>query len=87
MPTLLRCMESSHRGIAKEAAWAVSNLAGAPGRAGCEAVLKAGGGPVIVTTLKDGAFDIRKEAAFALANLCAGQSLQTSQSAHSVQFV
>ena len=79
VPALLRCMQSPHRGLAKEAAWAVSNIAGSPGRSGVDALLAAGGATVITNTLKEAAFDIRKEAAYAVANLCAGEfSLQCS---------
>lgn len=77
MPALLRCMRSGHRGLAKEAVWAVSNVAGAPGRAGVDALVAAGGAAVIIATVKAAAFDIRKEAAFALANLCAGEAVRT----------
>jgi hypothetical protein len=66
-------MQSPHRGLAKEAAWAVSNIAGSPGRLGVDALLAAGGAAVITATLKEAAFDIRKEAAYAVANLCAGK--------------
>lgn len=73
IPALLRCMQSPHRGLAKEAAWAVSNIAGSPGRSGVDALLAAGGAAIITNTLKEAAFDIRKEAAYAVANLCAGE--------------
>lgn len=66
-------MQSPHRGLAKEAAWAISNIAGSPGRSGVDALLAAGGAALITITLKEAAFDIRKEAAYAVANLCAGE--------------
>lgn len=40
-----------------------------------DALAAAGGVPVVVTTLKESAFDIRKEAAYALANICAGNRI------------
>jgi importin subunit alpha-6/7 len=73
VPALLRCMQSPHRGLAKEASWAVSNIAGSPGRSGVDALVAAGGAAVITKTLKEAAFDIRKEAAYAVANICAGE--------------
>lgn len=69
---VVRCMRSSHRGIAKEACWAAANVAGTPGRAGSDAIVAAGGASVAIEVLKDAGFDIRKEASFLIANICAG---------------
>lgn len=69
---VVRCMASSHRGIAKEACWAAANMAGTPGRAGSDAIIAAGGSAVAIEVIKDAGFDIRKEAAFLVANICAG---------------
>ena len=74
MPALTRAARSSHRGLQKEAAWALGSLAGAPGPAGSRAVQAAGGVPVLLQLLKGGGFDVRKEAVFALANICAGDA-------------
>lgn len=38
-----------------------------------EALAAVGGAEIITTTLKESAFDIRKEAAYAVANMCAGE--------------
>ena len=72
MPALCRCAQSQHRGLQKEALWALGSVSGSPGPAGVAAVQQAGAVPLLVALLKGGAFDIRKEAAFALANITAG---------------
>lgn len=69
---VVRCIQSSHGGISKEACWAAANVAGTPGRAGCDAIVAAGGATVALEVLRDGGFQLRKEAAFLIANICAG---------------
>ena len=72
VPALCLCAQSQHRGLQKEALWALGSVTGSPGLLGVAAVQQAGGVPVLVSLLKGGAFDVRKEAAFALANVTAG---------------
>lgn len=67
---LIECLKSSHRGIQKEAAWALSNIAGCPNRIGADLVIRAGAVPVLMELIQKAAFDVRKEAAFVMANLC-----------------
>ncbi len=74
VPALCRCAQSLHRGMQKEALWALGSVCGSPGPSGVAAVQHAGAVPVLMALLKGGAFDIRKEAAFALANVTAGVS-------------
>ena len=68
------CAESRHHGLQRESAWVLGNLAAAPGvgHRGIDCVRKANGIPALMSLLKHGPFDVRKEAAFALANVCAG---------------
>jgi len=72
VPALCQCAQSQHRGVQKEALWALGSVCGSPGPSGVAAVQQAGAVPVLVALLRGGAFDIRKEAAFALANVTAG---------------
>ncbi|KAK9808864.1 hypothetical protein WJX72_005408 [[Myrmecia] bisecta] len=65
----------------KEAAWTLSNMAGVPGRAGVEVLVAAGALPVLLQVLAQAAFDLRKEVAFAIANICAGGGDGTGDSA------
>jgi hypothetical protein len=67
------CAESAHdHGLQREAAWVLANYAGLPGRHGVDAIKKAGAVPALMALLKNQPFHVRKEAAFALANICAG---------------
>ena len=75
VPALCRCARTEHRGLQKESLWALGSVAGSPGPAGVTALQTAGAMPVLVALLKGGAFDLRKEAAFALANAAAGVCL------------
>lgn len=61
-----------HHGLQREAAWVLSNIAGMPGKDGVLALHQAGAFPVLLSLLKEQPFHVRKEAAFALANICAG---------------
>lgn len=70
IPCLVECLRSTHRGILKEAAWALSNIAGCPDRSGAEVIVKSGVVPILLDLIHTAAFDVRKEAAFVLANLC-----------------
>jgi hypothetical protein len=69
---MVSCAIGSHRGLRKEALWAMSSLAGAPSRDGIAALEAAGALPVLLDALRAGASDLRKEAGFAVANVCAG---------------
>ncbi|KAH7624774.1 hypothetical protein Ndes2526B_g00143 [Nannochloris sp. 'desiccata'] len=66
------CAESAEHGLQREAAWVLANYAGTSGRAGVDAIKKAGAVPALMSLLKHQPFHVRKEAAFALANICAG---------------
>eukprot|EP00899_Mesostigma_viride_P018423 jgi/Mesvir1/26582/Mv16232-RA.1 len=70
---LMRCLQSGHRGLQKEAAWVISNMAGGKDRSAPDAMLAQGVLPPLVQLLVDRkGLDIQKEATFAIANLCAG---------------
>ncbi|KAG0609539.1 hypothetical protein M758_8G192300 [Ceratodon purpureus] len=66
---LARVLESEYRTLQKEAAWVVSNLA-AGSILHKRAVFNEGAVPPLVHLLATSAFDVRKEAAYALGNLC-----------------
>jgi len=66
---LARCLESEHRTLQKEAAWAVSNIA-AGSLLHKQAVFNGGPVPPLLHLLATAAFDVRKESAYALGNLC-----------------
>lgn len=72
LKSVVICAESRRHGLQREAAWVLGNVAGAPGRAGVEAMKRAGALPALMALLKDQPFHVKKEAAFALANVCAG---------------
>ncbi|KAG0481192.1 hypothetical protein HPP92_012050 [Vanilla planifolia] len=66
---LIKCLKSENRVLRKEAAWVLSNIATGSLQHkefifSCEAT------PVLVRLLSAAPFEIRKEAAFALGNLC-----------------
>ncbi|PSC72043.1 importin subunit alpha-2 [Micractinium conductrix] len=71
LEALVVCAGTHHHGLQKEACWVISNVAGMPGRRGLEAVKAAGAVPPLMKLLKESPFHVRKEAAFALANICA----------------
>ena len=66
------CAESAEHGLQREAAWVLANYAGASGRDGVDALKKAGAVPALMSLLKHQPFHVRKEAAYAMANICAG---------------
>lgn len=70
IPCLMGCLRSTHRGILKEAAWALSNIAGSPDRSGAQVIISSGAVPILLELVQTAAFDVRKESAFVLANLC-----------------
>ncbi|KAL4440465.1 hypothetical protein ABPG75_003466 [Micractinium tetrahymenae] len=69
---LVVCAGSHHHGLQREACWVLSSIAGLPGMGGVEALKAAGAVPELMRLLKESPFHVRKEAAFALANICAG---------------
>ncbi|CAD7695024.1 unnamed protein product [Ostreobium quekettii] len=69
---MVECLNSSHRGLQKEAAWALSNIAGSPDKMGPSAVKNSGAVPVLLDMTRRCAFDVKKEVAFTLANVCVG---------------
>lgn len=70
--TLVICAESSQLGVEREAAWALGCIAGLPGTLGAQIVKKSGGIPILLNLLQEKPFHVKKEAAFALENICAG---------------
>lgn len=70
--SVVLCAESRHHGLQREAAWALGNVAGLPGRGGINALRSLHAIPVLMALLKEQPFHVRKEAAFALANIVAG---------------
>lgn len=75
---LARILESETRTLQKEAAWVVSNFA-AGTLAHKRAVFNEGAVPPLLHLLATSAFDVRKEAAYALGNLCVAPRDQGSQ--------
>ncbi|KAI3431378.1 hypothetical protein D9Q98_004432 [Chlorella vulgaris] len=71
LQALVTCAGSHHHGLQREACWVLSNVAGMPGRGGVDALKAAGAVPALMLLLKESPFHVRKEAAFALANICA----------------
>ncbi|KAH8948521.1 hypothetical protein BDL97_11G098400 [Sphagnum fallax] len=66
---LARCLESKHRTLQKEAAWAVSNIA-AGSILQKHTVFNGGVVPPLLHLLATAVFDVRKESAYCLGNLC-----------------
>ncbi|GBG65731.1 hypothetical protein CBR_g52325 [Chara braunii] len=66
---LVRCLESEHRILQKEAAWVLSNIAGGT-VAHKEAVFSGGAMPPLLHLLATAAFDVRKEVAYVIGNVC-----------------
>ena len=80
---LRQCLLASHRGIQKEAAWAISNLASSSQRHHLELVRDACLGD-LCTLLRESQFDIKKEAAYAVSNLCAANKGDVQLTEHVV---
>lgn len=71
--SMIACLKSSHRGLQKEAAWSLSNIAGSPDKSGPAAVKNSGAVPLLLEMICTSAFDVRKEVGFILANICVGR--------------
>lgn len=66
---LIKCLESEHRTLKKEAAWAIANIA-AGTLVHKQLIFSSGAVSPLLHLLATATFDIRKEVAFALGNLC-----------------
>nr|DAD27935.1 TPA_asm: hypothetical protein HUJ06_029403 [Nelumbo nucifera] len=66
---LIKCLKSEHRVLKKEAAWVLSNIA-AGSLAHKQLIHSSEAVPLLLRLLLTAPFDIRKEAAYALGNLC-----------------
>lgn len=69
---IVLCAESRQYSVQREAAWALACIAGLPGTKGSKVIQQVNGFPVLMKLLKHEPFHVKKEAAFALANICAG---------------
>jgi len=72
LKSIVVCAESRHHGLQRLASWILASIAGFPGRDGLEVLKLIGAIPVLKSLLKEQPFQVRKEAAFALANVAAG---------------
>ncbi|KAJ4972072.1 hypothetical protein NE237_005171 [Protea cynaroides] len=66
---LIKCLSSEHRVLKKEAAWVLSNIA-AGSLVHKQLIYSSEAIPLLLHLLLTAPFDIRKEAAYALGNLC-----------------
>ncbi|XP_008793530.1 importin subunit alpha-2 [Phoenix dactylifera] len=66
---LMKCLKSEHRVLKKEAAWVLSNIA-AGSFEHKELIFSSQATPLLVHLLSSAPFDIRKEVAYVLGNLC-----------------
>ncbi|KAF9590979.1 hypothetical protein IFM89_000524 [Coptis chinensis] len=66
---LIRCLSSEHRVLKKEAAWVLSNVA-AGSIAHKHLIFSSEAVPLLLRLLSTAPFDIRKEVAYAIGNLC-----------------
>lgn len=74
IPVLIEYLQCNHRGIQKEAAWALSNITGCPDPCGSQAVLRTGSFKMILELFTIVGFDIKKEIGFLIANLCSNEN-------------
>ncbi|KAI4374265.1 hypothetical protein MLD38_012277 [Melastoma candidum] len=68
---LVKCLKSEHRVLKKEAAWALSNIAAGPVEHK-KMIISSEALPCLLRLLGLAPFDIRKEVAYVLGNLCVG---------------
>ncbi|KAL4189220.1 hypothetical protein AMTRI_Chr08g164380 [Amborella trichopoda] len=73
MGALVKCLSSDHRVLKKEAAWVLSNIA-AGSLAHKQLIYFSDALPLLLHLLSTAPFDIRKEVAYALGNVCVVQS-------------
>ncbi|KAL3531909.1 hypothetical protein ACH5RR_005430 [Cinchona calisaya] len=73
IPALTKCLKSEHRILKKEAAWVMSNIA-AGSVEHKKLVYSSEAVPLLLRLLATAPFDIRKEVAYVLGNLCVSPS-------------
>ncbi|XP_027173061.1 importin subunit alpha-9 [Coffea eugenioides] len=73
LPALIKCLESEHRVMKKEAAWVLSNIA-AGSVEHKKLVYSSEAVPLLLRLLVTAPFDIRKEVAYVVGNLCVAPS-------------
>nr|ATG70964.1 importin alpha isoform 9 [Juniperus flaccida] len=76
---MIRCLESQHRTLKKEAAWALSNIA-AGTLVHKQLIFSSGAVSSLLHLLVTATFDIRKEVAYVLGNLCVSTVEETGES-------
>ncbi|THU53649.1 hypothetical protein C4D60_Mb10t16670 [Musa balbisiana] len=75
---LIKCLKSEHRVLKKEAAWVLSNIAaGSVGHK--ELIFSSEATPLMIHLLSSAPFDIRKEVAYTLGNLCVAPAKNAEQ--------
>ncbi|PSS23722.1 Importin subunit alpha-9 like [Actinidia chinensis var. chinensis] len=75
---LIKCLKSEHRVLKKEAAWVLSNIA-AGSIEHKQLIYSSEAVPVLLRLLSTAPFDIRKEVAYVLGNLCVAPSEGTGR--------
>ncbi|KAI3985162.1 hypothetical protein MKX01_027707 [Papaver californicum] len=75
---LVKCLRCEHRVLKKEAAWVLSNIA-AGTLAHKQLIYSSEAAPLLLHLLSSAPFDIRKEVAYALGNLCVAPVEGTGQ--------
>ncbi|GJR15252.1 importin subunit alpha-9 [Tanacetum coccineum] len=87
---LSKCLNSEHRVLKKEAAWVLSNIA-AGSIAHKQLIYKSEAVPLLVQLLSTSTFDIKKEVAYVVGNLCVAPAEGSGRSSlifdHLVAFV
>ncbi|PWZ08265.1 Importin subunit alpha-2 [Zea mays] len=69
LSSLIKCLKSDHRVLKKEASWAMSNIA-AGSFEHKKLIFASEATPLLMHLLRTAQFDIRREAAYTLGNLC-----------------
>ncbi|XP_042397990.1 importin subunit alpha-2-like isoform X1 [Zingiber officinale] len=75
---LIKCLKNEHRVLKKEAAWVLSNIA-AGSIKHKELIYSSEAMPLLIHLLLNATFDIRKEVAYTLGNLCVAPSKDLEQ--------